>query len=71
MFTVFFTDRAVVDFATAKTCDTQRFNSHFHSMLQQGIYLAPSQFEAAFISTAHSLDDIDQTIRAAKRGLSS
>jgi glutamate-1-semialdehyde 2,1-aminomutase len=48
MFTVFFTDRDVVDFATAKTCDTQRFNSHFHSMLQQGIYLAPSQFEAAF-----------------------
>ena len=68
MFTVFFTDRDVVDFATAKTCDTQRFNSHFHSMLQQGIYLAPSQFEAAFISTAHSLEDIDQTIRA-QRGV--
>ena len=71
MFTVFFTDRDVVDFATAKTCDTQRFNSHFHSMLQQGVYLAPSQFEAAFISAAHSLDDVDKTIRAAKRGLSS
>ena len=71
MFTVFFTDRDVVDFTTAKTCDTQRFNGHFHSMLQQGVYLAPSQFEAAFISTAHSLDDIDQTIKAAKRGLSS
>ena len=71
MFTVFFTDRDVVDFTTAKTCDTQRFNGHFHSMLKQGVYLAPSQFEAAFISTAHSLDDIDQTIKAAKRGLSS
>jgi glutamate-1-semialdehyde 2,1-aminomutase len=65
MFTVFFTNQDVVNFDTAKTCDTQRFNAHFHSMLKQGIYLAPSQFEAAFISTAHTEADIDKTIAAA------
>jgi glutamate-1-semialdehyde 2,1-aminomutase len=66
MFTIFFTDQDVVDFATAKTSDTQRFNRHFHSMLKQGVYLAPSQFEAAFVSTAHTVADIDQTVRAAR-----
>ena len=70
MFTVFFTDKAVVDFETAKTCDTQRFNTYFHSMLKRGIYLAPSQYEAAFISTAHTPEDIDQTIAAGRSGLS-
>jgi glutamate-1-semialdehyde 2,1-aminomutase len=66
MFTVFFTDQDVTDFATAKTSDTTRFNTHFQSMLRQGIYLAPSQFEAAFISTAHTTEDIDRTIAAAR-----
>jgi glutamate-1-semialdehyde 2,1-aminomutase len=66
MFTVFFTDLEVVDFATAKTADIGRFNQHFHSMLQQGVYLAPSQFEAAFISAAHTTEDVDYTIRAAR-----
>jgi glutamate-1-semialdehyde 2,1-aminomutase len=66
MFTVFFTNREVVDFDSAKTCDIPRFNAHFHSMLQQGIYLAPSQFEAAFISAAHTEADIDKTVAAAK-----
>jgi glutamate-1-semialdehyde 2,1-aminomutase len=65
MFTVFFTSQDVVDFDTAKTCDIPRFNAHFHSMLSQGIYLAPSQFEAAFISAAHTEADIDKTIAAA------
>jgi glutamate-1-semialdehyde 2,1-aminomutase len=68
MFTVFFTEREVVDFETAKTSDTRRFNRHFHSMLEQGVYLAPSQFEAAFISVAHNLEDIERTIAAAKNG---
>ena len=70
MFTVFFTDQHVVDFDTAKTCDTQRFNSYFHGMLQRGVYLPPSQFEAAFISTAHTESDIDHTIRAATQAMS-
>lgn len=66
MFTLFFTDKQVVDFTSAKTCDTDRFNSYFHSMLEQGIYLPPSQFEAAFISAAHTERDIDRTIASFK-----
>ena len=69
MFTVFFTDRDVFDFDSAKTCDTQRFNRFFHIMLDQGIYMPPSQFEAAFISTAHTETDIDRTIDAAGKAL--
>ena len=69
MFTLFFTDREVIDFESAKTSDTQRFNRFFHSMLEQGIYLPPSQFEAAFISAAHTEADIDQTISAAAKAL--
>jgi glutamate-1-semialdehyde 2,1-aminomutase len=67
MFTVFFTDRPVFDFDSAKTCDTQRFNRFFHAMLDQGIYMPPSQFEAAFISAAHTDADIDRTIEAAAK----
>jgi glutamate-1-semialdehyde 2,1-aminomutase len=69
MFTLFFTGQPVRDFATAKTCDTQRFNQFFHSMLEQGVYLPPSQFEAAFISAAHTNEDIDRTIAAAGNAL--
>lgn len=65
MFTVFFTENDVTDFASARACDAQKFNRYFHSMLEQGIYLAPSPFEAAFISTAHTAADIDRTIQAA------
>jgi glutamate-1-semialdehyde 2,1-aminomutase len=70
MFTLFFTDRDVTDFESAKSCDSERFNQYFHSMLDQGIYLPPSQFEAAFISAAHTDADIERTIDAAKRALS-
>jgi glutamate-1-semialdehyde 2,1-aminomutase len=66
MVTAFFADRSVVDFETAKTCDIPRFNRYFHSMLDRGIYLAPSQFETAFVSTAHSEEDIDRTVAAAQ-----
>jgi len=66
MFTVFFTDSEVVDFASAKTSDTARFASYFRSMLESGIYLAPSQFEACFISAAHTDADIDKTIESAR-----
>ena len=69
MFTLFFTDREVTDFPSAKTSDTSRFNAFFRSMLEQGVYLAPSQFEAAFISAAHTEDDIDRTIEAAAHAL--
>src|SRR5438094_716240 len=69
MFTLFFTDREVADFQAARTADTERFNRFFHGMLDQGIYLPPSQFEAAFISAAHTESDIDKTIRAATQAL--
>jgi glutamate-1-semialdehyde 2,1-aminomutase len=70
MFTLFFTDRDVFDFDSAKTSDMHRFNLFFHKMLDQGIFLPPSQFEAAFISAAHTAADIDRTIEAAVKAFS-
>jgi glutamate-1-semialdehyde 2,1-aminomutase len=66
MFTFFFTDRPVTDWESAKCSDTARFARFFRAMLERGIYLAPSQFEAAFVSAAHTDEDIDQTIAAAR-----
>ncbi|MCE5307708.1 MAG: glutamate-1-semialdehyde 2,1-aminomutase [Acidobacteriales bacterium] len=66
MFTFFFTDEPVTDWASAKKCDTARFARFFHWMLGQGVYLAPSQFESAFLSAAHTDADIDATIAAAQ-----
>jgi len=63
--TCFFTPHAVNDFAGASTSDTKRYAVFFRSMLDQGIYLAPSQFEAAFVSTAHTDGDIERTVEAA------
>jgi glutamate-1-semialdehyde 2,1-aminomutase len=71
MFTLFFTQERVVDYETAKTSDAKKFASYFSSMLDQGIYLAPSQFEAAFMSTAHSDKDIERTIDASENALRS
>jgi len=65
MFTLFFTPGAVTDWATAKVCDTARFGRYFHWMLERGVYLAPSQFEAGFLSAAHTEEDIAQTVDAA------
>ena len=64
MFTFFFTPNPVTDWETAKVSDTVQFGQFFRTMLERGIYLAPSQFEAAFLSAAHSEADIDQTIKA-------
>ncbi len=64
MLTLFFTDRPVKDFSTAKMSDTKRFAQFFNEMLNQGIYLPPSQFEAWFLSTAHNQKDLDRTIEA-------
>ncbi len=69
MFTIFFTSHDVVDYESAKTSDTKKFARFFNSMLEQGIYLAPSQFEAAFVSVAHTDEDIDKTIMAAGKSL--
>ncbi|MDH4163207.1 MAG: glutamate-1-semialdehyde 2,1-aminomutase [Nitrospirota bacterium] len=69
MFTTFFTDKKVTDFASAKTSDTAKFGNFFRSMLKNGVNLAPSQFEAAFLSLAHSKADIARTIEAARKSL--
>jgi glutamate-1-semialdehyde 2,1-aminomutase len=66
MFTFFFTGGPVTDWDSAKQCDTARFGQFFRGMLERGIYLAPSQFEAAFVSAAHTEDDIRRTIAAAQ-----
>ncbi|MCX6629981.1 MAG: aspartate aminotransferase family protein, partial [Candidatus Solibacter sp.] len=69
MFTYFFTDGAVTDWESAKKCDTARFGRFFRKMLDSGVYLAPSQFEAAFVSAAHTDEDIEKTIAAAGAAL--
>ncbi len=66
MLTAFFTSDPVVDWNSAKRSDTKRYGQFFHQMLEQGVYLAPSQFEAAFLSTAHTPTDIERTIKAAR-----
>jgi len=66
MFTLFFADEPGTDWASAKQCDTARFARFFHWMLGRGVYLAPSQFETAFVSAAHTDADIDATIAAAQ-----
>jgi glutamate-1-semialdehyde 2,1-aminomutase len=66
MMTSFFTSEPVVDWDSAKRSDTKRYGRFFHRMLEQGIYLAPSQFEAAFLSIAHTSADIERTIKAAR-----
>ena len=65
MLGVFFTKGPVVDYASAKRSDTQVYAKFFHQMLEKGIYFAPSQFEAAFLSTAHTSEDIEHTIKSA------
>ncbi|MCC7495374.1 MAG: glutamate-1-semialdehyde 2,1-aminomutase [Fimbriimonadaceae bacterium] len=69
MLTLFFCDAPVTDYATAKRSATARFGSFFHAMLERGVYLPPSQFEAWFPGTAHTAELIDQTIAAARDAL--
>lgn len=71
MMTLFFTNVTVIDYASAKTSDTNIYARYFMQMLQRGVYLAPSQFEAAFVSAAHSMDDIEATIAAAAESMRS
>ncbi|MDQ4149163.1 MAG: glutamate-1-semialdehyde 2,1-aminomutase [Actinomycetota bacterium] len=69
MLTAFFTDEPVRDLRAARTCDTSAFARFFQGMLEEGVYWPPSQFEAAFVGTAHTEDDIDKVIGAAARVL--
>jgi len=69
MFCGYFTSRPVHDLADAMKSDRERFKKYFHGMLDEGVYLAPSQFEAGFVSTAHSEADIQKTVNAARKVL--
>jgi glutamate-1-semialdehyde 2,1-aminomutase len=69
MFCAYFTDAPVWNLADAMQSDRTRFAKYFHGMLKEGVYLAPSQFEAGFISTAHTSADIEATVRAATKVL--
>ena len=67
MFCGYFTSQPVHNLADAMTSDRERFKKYFHGMLAEGIYLAPSQFEAGFLSTAHTESDIEKTVKAAAK----
>jgi glutamate-1-semialdehyde 2,1-aminomutase len=68
MFGLFFSgDAPIQTFAQVMACDQERFKAFFHGMLDEGVYLAPSAFEAGFVSLAHTDEDIDATIAAAGR----
>jgi glutamate-1-semialdehyde 2,1-aminomutase len=69
MITPFFCRGPVTDYASAKESDTARFGRFFHAMLDRGVYLPPAQFEAAFVSLAHTERDVDQTVHAAAEAL--
>jgi glutamate-1-semialdehyde 2,1-aminomutase len=69
MFTLFFNAEPVTNYTIATRCDTRRFARYFWGMLERGIYLPASQFEANFVSTAHSQQDIDRTISAAREAM--
>jgi glutamate-1-semialdehyde 2,1-aminomutase len=66
MLTVFFAEKPVFDAASARASSTKRFGAFFHALLENGVYFPPSQFEAAFLSTAHTEDDLEATLRAAR-----
>ena len=69
MLTGFFCEERVMDYVSAKRADTKRYARFFHAMLDWGMYFAPSQFEAAFVSVAHTEEEIDRTLEAAERAL--
>ena len=71
MFSMFFTAQAIVDFETVKSCDTDLFKRYFNGLLGEGVYIAPSQFEAGFMSAVHTDDEIDITIEASRKALNS
>jgi glutamate-1-semialdehyde 2,1-aminomutase len=69
MFTMFFQDGPVANLEQAKRSDTERFARFFHAMLDEGVYWPPSQFEAVFLSAAHSAAHVDDVVAAAGRAL--
>lgn len=70
MFQIFFTDKRVLDYASAKTSDTKKFLTYFKHLLDQGVFVPPSQFETCFISAAHAPEDVDATLDSMDSALS-
>ena len=71
MWTWFFTGASVMDFATASTSDTAAFGRFHRAMMEQGVWLPPSQYEAVFLGTAHTMKDVEQTVEAAREAFAS
>lgn len=69
MMTTFFTGEKVTDFTSAMNADTKKYSLYYREMLDQGVYLAPSQFEATFISAAHTAEDLEKTLESAEKAL--
>ncbi len=69
MMTTFFTGEKVTDFTSAMNADTKKYSLYYREMLAQGVYLAPSQFEATFISAAHTAEDLEKTLESAEKAL--
>jgi glutamate-1-semialdehyde 2,1-aminomutase len=69
MLTAFFCEGPVTDYASARKADTARYAKYFHAMLERGVFLAPSQFEAAFVSLAHRPEDLDSSAAAAAESM--
>jgi glutamate-1-semialdehyde 2,1-aminomutase len=68
MFGLFFSDEdEISNFAQVTACNLERFQHFFHGMLEEGVYLAPSAYEAGFVSSAHSQEDLEHTIEAARK----
>src|SRR5260370_39361833 len=67
MWTAFFTDQPVFDYPSAKRADVSKFAKFFHALLDEGVYLPPSQFEAAFVSVAHSESEVETTLAAVEK----
>jgi glutamate-1-semialdehyde 2,1-aminomutase len=64
MFSVFFVNKDVTDYKTAQGQDLKLFRRFYHSLLKEGVYFSPSGFEANFLSTAHTQEDLEQTLKA-------
>ena len=69
MFGLFFSDQQISSFEQATQCNVDQFKAFFHGMLDEGVYLAPSAYEAVFVSAAHTDDDLQKTIDAAAKVL--
>jgi glutamate-1-semialdehyde 2,1-aminomutase len=69
MFQIYFTDKEVYDYTSAKSADTEKFNQYFHTLLKNGVFIPPSQFECCFISSMHDKEDIQKTLEAVEKAI--